>query len=159
MNYTVTMTTPSSTFKPSPSLTLLGKSTDFAALQQFPLYGTVVPAGFPSPAEDWLEGKIDLNQYLVKNPAATYLLRVSGDSMKDAGIHSGDVLVVDCSKEAKHDDIIIACLDGEMTVKRLYRKGDKTALIPENDAYTPIAISPESDFAIWGVVVSCLKQF
>jgi uncharacterized protein YqjF (DUF2071 family) len=109
--------------------------------------------------EDWLEGKIDLNQYLVKNPAATYLLRVSGDSMKDAGIHSGDVLVVDCAKEAKHGDIIIACLDGEMTVKRLYRKGSKTALVPENELYNPITITGESDFTIWGVVVSCLKQF
>jgi DNA polymerase V len=141
------------------SVRILGKVTDGKIIQQFPLYGSSIKAGFPSPAEDWLEGKIDLNQYLVKNPAATYLLRVSGDSMKDAGIHSGDVLVVDCAKEAKHGDIIIACLDGEMTVKRLYRKGSKTALVPENELYNPITITGESDFTIWGVVVSCLKQF
>lgn len=153
------MSIPTHPFKPSSSVTLLGKVTDLAALKQFPLYGSAIKAGFPSPAEDWLESKTDLNQYLVKNPAATYLLRVSGDSMKEAGIYSGDVLVVDCSKEAKHDDIIIACLDGEMTVKRLYQKGDKTALIPENDAYTPTTITLDSDFTIWGVVISCLKQF
>ncbi len=139
-------------------VTLLGKAVDLALLQELPLFGMPIQAGFPSPADDWQEGKIDLNQFLVKHPAATYLLRVSGSSMKNAGITEGDILLVDCSLEAKHRDIVIANVDGEMTVKRLHKTTKRTALIAENDDYAPIEVTAGMEFSIWGVVKHVIKS-
>ena len=139
-------------------VTLLGKAVDLALVQELPLFGMPIKAGFPSPADDWQEGKIDLNQFLVKHPAATYLLRVSGSSMKNAGITESDILVVDCSLEAKHRDIVIANVDGEMTVKRLHKTAKRTALIAENDDYAPIEITSGMEFSIWGVVKHVIKN-
>lgn len=125
---------------------------------KFPLYTSVVPAGFPSPADDHIEGDLDLNQHLVKHPTATFFVKASGDSMIKAGIHSGDILVVDRSLEPKHGKIVIAAIEGQLTVKRLYKKGSRIALFPENDDYGPIEIPSPEDLVIWGVVTTVLHD-
>lgn len=126
--------------------------------QPLPLFSCAVAAGFPSPADDHLEGSLDLNDYLVKHPAATFFVRVSGDSMINAGIHEDDILVVDRSIEARHGKIIIAAVDGQLTVKRLHHKSGKTMLMPENDRYEPITISDEASMVIWGVVTNVIHS-
>jgi DNA polymerase V len=123
-----------------------------------PLFQSVVQAGFPSPADDYLDKKLDLNEYLVKHPAATFFVRVSGDSMIDAGIHNGDILIVDRSLSAVDGRIIIAILDGELTVKRLRKKGHQVTLVPENDLYEPIEINEFNDFEVWGVVTNVIHK-
>lgn len=115
------------------------------------LYGAKVSAGFPSPAGDFLEGKLDLNEHLIKNPPATFFVRVSGDSMIGAGIYPDDILVVDRSEEPKSGKIVIAVIDGELTVKRLKQGRDGVWLLPENPSYAPIAITAEMAFQVWGV--------
>lgn len=117
-----------------------------------PLYLTPVEAGFPSPAEDYLDRKLDLHQHLVRNEAATFFLRAHGESMIGAGIHDGDLLIVDRSVDAGHRKVVIAALDGELTVKRLLRREGRVYLAPENPQFDPIDIT-ESEFVhIWGVV-------
>lgn len=125
---------------------------------EIPLYANKVPAGFPSPADDYLEAKIDLNHFLIKHPASTFLVRASGDSMKNAGIHTNDVLIVDRSIEPAHGKIVIAAVDGELTVKRLHCKNNKVMLIAENENYKPIDITNEQDLVIWGVVTYVLHE-
>ena len=122
--------------------------------QTFPLYSSKVSAGFPSPADDNLEKTLDLNSYLIKRPAATFFVRVNGDSMINAGINDNDILVVDRSIKPSHGKIIIAVLDGQMTVKRLYKSSGKIMLVPENDLYKPIEIQDHMNMEIWGVVTS-----
>ena len=122
--------------------------------QTFPLYSSKVSAGFPSPADDNLEKTLDLNSYLIKRPAATFFVRVNGDSMINAGINDNDILVVDRSIKPSHGKIIIAVLDGQMTVKRLYKSSRKIMLMPENDLYKPIEIQDHMNMEIWGVVTS-----
>lgn len=117
-----------------------------------PLYGCSVRAGFPSPADDYIEMHLDLNSHLIKHPAATFFLTASGDSMIHAGIASGDMLVVDRSLEAVHGKIVIAAINGELTVKRLFKADGRVQLLPENEQYPPIDISEEEDLVIWGVV-------
>jgi DNA polymerase V len=117
-----------------------------------------VSAGFPSPAENYSEGELDLNKYLVKNPPATFFVRVSGDSMINAGIFPNDILIVDRSIEAKNNDIIIATVNGEFTVKRFIRNGNTVKLMPENPQYTPIVIHDEMDFEVWGKVTSVIHR-
>lgn len=121
-----------------------------------PLYGCKVSAGFPSPADDYLEGTLDLNEYLVKHPAATFFVRVSGDSMLNAGIHPGDILVVDRSIEASSGRIVIAALDGELTVKRFDRRNGITRLLAENPTYAPIEIKEGNELHVWGVVTNVI---
>ncbi|MDA0967507.1 MAG: translesion error-prone DNA polymerase V autoproteolytic subunit [Proteobacteria bacterium] len=123
---------------------------------KLPLYASKVQAGFPSPADDFMEGKLDLNSHLVKHPTATFFVRVSGDSMIEAGIHPDDILIVDRSLEPKHGKIVIAALDGELTVKRLHRTSSKTYLMPENKRFSPIEITEDSDMSIWGVVTNVI---
>lgn len=124
-----------------------------------PLFLTKIQAGFPSPADDYLENTLDLNDFLVKKPAATFLVRVTGDSMIDAGIHHGSLLIVDRSLNPKHDSIILANLGGEFTVKRLYQRNGMIKLIPENKSYPVIDVTHHSDFEICGVVVHTIKSF
>lgn len=126
---------------------------------ELPLFAHKVVAGFPSPAEDYIEERLDLNDKLIRNKEATFLLSVQGDSMKDAGIMDGDILVVDRSIEPQDGKIVIAALDGELTVKRLSIKSTGTWLVPENDNYPPIAVKEEADIVIWGVVTSTISQF
>ena len=118
------------------------------------LYGARVPAGFPSPAEDHIEGRLDLNRHLIRHPAATFFVRASGDSMLGAGIHPGDLLVVDRSLEPTHGKVVIAVVDGELTVKRLDIRDGRVRLLAENDRYPPIACAEDADLRIWGVVTS-----
>ena len=118
-----------------------------------PIYMSSVAAGFPSPAEDYVEGTLDLNKYLIKHPAATFFVRVSGESMIKAGIFPDDILIVDRSLEATDKKIVIAVLDGELTVKRLRYRGNQIFLEPENDSYQSIRVTEEAGFEIWGVKV------
>lgn len=121
-----------------------------------PFYMVSVAAGLPSAAEDYIEGNIDLNRHLIKNPADTFLVRATGDSMIDAGIHSGDVLVVDRSLEPKHHRIVIAVLDGELTVKRIHYEQNRVYLLPENPDYPAIAIEESMALQVWGVVTNVI---
>ena len=123
-----------------------------------PLFGSKVAAGAPAYADDYLEGSLDLNAYLVNKPATTFCVRVSGDSMIKAGIHEDDILVVDRSIQPSHGKIVIAAIDGELTVKRLHQTSNETILMPENDAYEPIPISDHNDMMIWGVVTSVIHK-
>ena len=137
----------------SSSLELISAS---AAIQLgrtgLPLYLAPVEAGFPSPAEDYLDRRLDLHQHLVRNEAATFFLRAHGESMLGAGIHDGDLLIVDRSMDAGHRKVVIAALDGELTVKRLLHREGRVLLAPENPHFEPIDIT-ESEFVhIWGVV-------
>jgi len=123
-----------------------------------PMYLESVSAGFPSPAEDYIEGKLDLNDFLVKNPSATFFVRVTGDSMIDAGIHSGDILVVDRSISPKNGSIIIAVIDGELLVKRLRKQKNKIYLHPDNPNYKTIEITSDMSFDSWGVVTNVIHS-
>jgi DNA polymerase V len=120
--------------------------------QELPLFLARLPAGFPSPAEDYLEGKLDLNEFLIKHPAATFFVKVEGESMINAGIHSGDILIVDRALEATDNKIIVAMLNGEFTVKRMVKRKQKLYLLPESLEYEPVEIKPDMDFQVWGVV-------
>nr|WP_311195299.1 translesion error-prone DNA polymerase V autoproteolytic subunit [Thiomicrorhabdus immobilis] len=130
-----------------------------AEVVELPLYAHKVVAGFPSPADDYIEARLDLNEKLIRNKEATFLLSVQGDSMKDAGILDGDILVVDRSIQPQDGKIVIAALDGELTVKRLSIKSTGTWLVPENDNYPPILVRESSDILIWGVVTATISQF
>lgn len=130
-----------------------------AGEQSLPLYASRVPAGFPSPADDYLESALDLNRYLIHDAPATFMVRVKGDSMRDAGIGEGDILVVEKGRPPQHDQIVLAVIDGEFTVKRLFLRGDRVALIPENPAYAPIEFDGERELTVWGVVTACIKKF
>ncbi|MBT4990073.1 MAG: translesion error-prone DNA polymerase V autoproteolytic subunit [Rickettsiales bacterium] len=125
---------------------------------QLPFYSCTVQAGFPSPADDYMEDKLDLNKHLVKHPTATFFVRAAGNSMINAGIHSGDILVVDRSLEAKHGKIVIASIDGQLTVKRLHISKNETLLMPENDDFEPIKLGNDNDIVIWGVVTNVLHS-
>jgi len=116
-----------------------------------PLFLSGVSAGFPSPADDYLDRKLDLNEHLVKNPAATFFVRVAGDSMIGAGINDNDILVVDRSLEPNTNNIVIAVVNGELTVKRLIKKGGSWRLVAENHKYPDMEINEEIPLEIWGV--------
>jgi len=123
-----------------------------------PLYVAKISAGFPSPAEDYIERKLDMNEYLIKNPSATFFVKVSGQSMINAGIHDGDILVVDRSLDAADNRIVIAVVNGEFTVKRLMKKNNKLFLVPENENFNPIEINDTMDASIWGVVTYTIHK-
>lgn len=134
--------------------------TDNQPDQKMPVFTEAVAAGFPSPATDYCESRLDLNELCVKHPAATYFVRAQGDSMIGAGIFPGDVLVVDRSLTAKHGDIVIAALNGELTVKKLETK-PMLRLVPMNNNYSAVEIPEETDIEIFGVattVVHSLKN-
>lgn len=118
-----------------------------------------VAAGFPSPADDYKERVLDLNDLVIAEPTATFHLRVRGNSMKDAGIQDGDYIVVDKALEARHNDIIIARLGNRYTVKRLSTEDGKLSLVPANPFYRPIPITEHTDFAVWGVVRAVIHIF
>jgi len=124
-----------------------------------PLFLSPISAGWPSPAEDYIDKTINLTEILIHNPAATYLLRAVGDSMIGAGIHDGDILVVDRSLQAEPGKIVIAALDGDLLVKRLVRKNERLYLWPENRQYRPIDVTAHESFLIWGVVNHVIHSF
>ncbi len=123
-----------------------------ADLLCIPFFESRIPAGFPSPADDHLDTCLDLKDLVVEHPAATFFARVEGDSMIEAGIHSGDVLVVDRALEPAGNRVVVAVIDGEFTVKRIKKIKDRLFLVPENADLAPMEVSPETEFAIWGVV-------
>lgn len=125
---------------------------------KLPLFTSAVSAGFPSPAEDFVEKELDLNEFMITHPAATFFVKVKGDSMQGAQISDGDILVVDRSREPLNNSIVIAFVDGEFLVKRILKKGKQLFLIPENPKFKPIEITGEMDFNIWGVVTFIIKQ-
>ena len=116
-------------------------------------------AGFPSPAGDYAEDGLDLNGYLIKNKPATFMFTVQGDSMIGACIESGDKVVVDRALKPKHNDIVVAVVNGEYTIKRLYRRRGCIELRPENIAYQPITFLEDSDLQVWGVVVGVVRRY
>lgn len=132
---------------------------DSTAPLPLPLFAGRVSAGFPSPADDYLEGRLDLNERLIANPPATFFVRVQGDSMIRAGIHPDDLLVVDRSLEPRNGLIVIAVVAGELTVKRLLRRNGKVILQAENPAYPPLEFTGEDeDLLIWGVVRAVVRE-
>lgn len=125
---------------------------------RLPLFSHKIAAGFPSQADDYIEARIDLNEHLVRNEEATFMLRVQGDSMIGAGIHDGGLLVIDRAVDPVDGRIVIAVLDGELTVKRLSRRDGRVRLLPENPAYAPIEVGDEQELVIWGVVTSVIHE-
>jgi DNA polymerase V len=134
-----------------PAAVILGRS-EARKVLRLPLVAARISAGFPSGMEDFIERKLDLNEFLVQHEAATYFIRVQGDSMTGAGIQDGDILIVDRSVEPANGSIVIAVVNGELTVKRLRRRAGRVFLNPENPKYAPIEILAETAFEIWGVV-------
>ena len=139
------------------SAVLIAKS-EIGSELKIPFYLSAVSAGFPSPAQDYVEKTLDLNELLISRPSATYFVRAEGDSMLGAGIHDGDILIVDRSLTAKHGDVVIASLQGELTVKRLALY-PSCQLLPSNKRYKPIPIKEESDLELFGVVTNVIHQF
>lgn len=135
-------------------LSKLERMSDF----QIPVYSSKVQAGFPSPADDYIENYLDLNTKFIHNPSATFVLQATGDSMVEAGIFSGDWLLVDKSLEATDGKIVIAALNGELTVKRLSRREGRVQLLPANPKYAPIEVTEELDMVIWGVVTCVFHE-
>lgn len=124
-----------------------------------PLFLSRVRAGFPSPASDYIERELDLHELLITHPAATFYVRLAGDSLIDIGLFDNDILVVNRALEAQHKQIVVAAVDGEFTVKRLWLENGNIELRPENPLYQPIRIKPEQDFYIWGVVTGSVRKF
>ena len=124
-----------------------------------PLMATAAVCGFPSPAEQYVDSPLDLNELLVKKPAATYFVRAAGDSMIGAGIAPGDILVVDRSLDAFDGAIVIACIDNEFTVKYFRKDASGIRLEPANPAYPVIRFSGEEELRLFGIVTACIRQF
>ncbi|MEY5047315.1 MAG: hypothetical protein RLZZ175_674 [Bacteroidota bacterium] len=124
-----------------------------------PVVTNGISAGFPSPADDFLDTSIDLNKALIKNPNSTFYGKVKGDSMKDVGIHDGDLLVIDKSLEPQDGKIAICYIDGEFTVKKIKIEKDCCWLVPANEKYKPIKVTQENEFIIWGMVINVIKFF
>lgn len=123
-----------------------------------PLINGGISAGFPSPADDFLDLSIDLNKEFIKNKEATFYGRVKGDSMKNAGLADGDLLIIDKSLEPVNGKIAVCFIDGEFTVKRIKIEKKVCWLVPENEQYQPIKVTEENDFIIWGIVTTVIKS-
>ena len=125
---------------------------------QIPLYGSRVAAGFPSPADDYIEGTLDLNEHLITHPSATFFVRATGYSMINAGIYPGDILITDRSLTATHGKVVVVALNGELTVKRLHHKSGIIKLLSENPEYPDIEMINNDELHIWGVVTNVIHQ-
>ena len=123
-----------------------------------PVYASRISAGFPSPADDFLEGSLDLNAHLIQNKAATFIVRASGESMIGAGIYPNDLLLVDRSITPKSGHVVIACVQGELLVKRLYKSKNRIELRAENKDFKAIVINDSDEFFVWGVVTSVIHS-
>jgi DNA polymerase V len=129
-----------------------------APRQALPLDTVKVSAGFPSPAADYEDKRLDINEYLVRNPVSTFFFPVQGDSMQGAEIFDGDILVVDRSVRARHGHIVVAFVNGERLVKRLHRRAGRVALVAENPSYPSLEIQEGMELEVWGVVVGKFKR-
>ena len=116
-----------------------------------------ISAGFPSPADDFLDINIDLNKHLIKNPSTTFYGKVRGNSMIDAGIHDGDLLIIDKSLEPQNNKIAVCFIDGAFTVKRIKIEKNIIWLVAENKDYKPIKVTKDNDFIVWGIVINVIK--
>jgi len=125
---------------------------------KLPLYEFPVSAGFPSPADDYIDKHIDLNEYIIKHPSATFFVRVKGNSMENSGITDGDLVVVDRALVPSDNTIVVALLDGEFTLKRVKVRERELYLVPENPNFESIKITEDMDFQVWGVVTYCIKE-
>ncbi len=126
---------------------------------ELPFVSSGISAGFPSPADDFIDTGIDLNKELIKNPYSTFYGRVRGDSMKDLGIHNGDLLVIDKSLEPQNGKIAVCYIDGEFTVKTIKIENDCCWLVPANENYKPIKVTADNNFMVWGIVINVIKYF
>ena len=142
----------------SPDKSLKIYAPDSHTSSDIPLAESSVHAGFPSPADDFLEGSLDLNSLVIKHPEATFFARVEGDSMQDEGIAEGDILVVDKAIEPFDGCLAVAYVEGEFTLKRVRMEPDRILLVPANPKYPVIEIAAGQDFAVWGVVRWIIKQ-
>ena len=131
---------------------------DFGKNYLVPLYSCSAQAGFPSPADDYIEMHLDLNKYLIQHPASTFFFKASGNSMRHAGIFNGDILLVDRSLEAAHDNIVIATVDGEFAVKRLSKVNGHVQLLSERPPFKSLDVTDISDLCIWGVVTYVIHK-
>lgn len=131
----------------------------FATILERPVMAFPVSAGFPSPADDYIESRIDLNKHLIRHPAATFFVRVSGDSMTGAGIQNGDLLIVDRAAECVSGCIVVARIENEFTLKRVRKEGNRVFLVPENQSYSTIEVKEGTDFEIWGRVVGSVREY
>jgi DNA polymerase V len=131
---------------------------DTSSIVSVPLIAGGISAGFPSPAEDFLDLSIDLNKAYIKNPSTTFCARVRGDSMTNAGITDGDLIIIDKSLEPVDNKIAVCFIDGEFLVKRIKTEKDIVWLIAENDKYKPIKVTVDNDFIIWGIVTTVIKS-
>lgn len=130
-----------------------------AAQISVPLFTSQVSAGFPSPADDYIEAELDLNRYMIRNPPDTFMVRVTNDALAGAGILDGDILIVDRSKGPRHGMIVVAIVNGEMCVRRLNRKSGNWVLDPDNKDFQPLRIRPGQDLEIWGVVTGMVRRY
>lgn len=130
---------------------------DAVSALKLPFIGGIA-AGFPSPADDFMDTSIDLNKELIKNPSSTFYGRVKGNSMIDAGVANGDLLIIDKSLEPKNGMIAVCFLDGEFTIKRIKIENDCIWLVPANSDFSPIKVTAENDFLIWGIVLHIIKS-
>jgi DNA polymerase V len=137
---------------------IIPNTSEIARKCSFPLFLCHVAAGFPSPADDYIERPLDLNEHVIKHPSATYFVRASGDSMNGAGIFNGDLLIVDRSLEPIHGKVVIAEVDGQLTVKRLSKLKDHFSLQSENVNYPPIELQEGNEVVVWGVVTHVLHN-
>lgn len=132
---------------------------DFSSKLELPFFDVGISAGFPSPADDFIELTIDLNKHLIKHKESTFFAKVKGNSMINAGIYDGDLLVIDKSLEPQNNKIAVCQIDGEFTVKRIKIEKDIVWLIAENEEYEPIKVTPENELMIWGIVIHSIKTF
>ena len=140
------------------SVTLDIYSAETAIELELPYVENGISAGFPSPAEDFIDISIDLNKEFIQNPNSTFYGRVRGDSMIGAGLNNGDLLIIDKSLEATDNKIAVCFIDGEFTVKRIKIVEDCIYLVAENEAYSPIKVTEENDFIVWGIVTTVIKS-
>jgi DNA polymerase V len=136
----------------------LSKNSSRELPQNPSLYASGVSCGFPSPAEDYVETPLDLNELLIKKPAATFFVRAKGDSMEGAGIFDGDLLIIDRSIQPMSGHIVLAVLGGDFALKRFHQARGQVWLRPENSKYQPIEVTTESDFTIWGVLTHSIHN-
>lgn len=127
-------------------------------IDRSPFFSSTVACGFPSPADDYIDSNLDLNEHLISKPTATFFVKAKGDSMIGAGIHDGDLLIIDRSLTAKSGEIIVAIVSGEFTLKRFVRTPSAVWLYPENQKYKPVQIFEEMEFQVWGVAIHCIHK-
>ncbi|RZJ52936.1 MAG: translesion error-prone DNA polymerase V autoproteolytic subunit [Flavobacterium sp.] len=132
---------------------------DYSSKVELPFFDVGISAGFPSPADDFIELSIDLNREFIKHKDTTYFARVKGYSMKNVGINDGDLLIIDKSLEPQNNRIAVCQIDGDFTVKRIKIEKDIIWLVAENEDYEPIKVTPENNFVIWGIVIHSIKSF